>query len=255
MDLKETYKIERAKWDAVAFEKAAKHGIHPLALEDNFVEYSRHTSTHIGLVDFFGDLQGQKVLEFGCGTGQMAVRLAKSGADVTAFDLSPASIEIAQKRVEINGLIGQVQLVVSSGEFLPFSSESFDLIFGKAILHHMDANLGKTDLHRVLKPGGKAAFIEPMGMNPLLNFVREYIPYPNKNPRGADRPLNFTDIKAWGEPFRWFNYREIQLIGMLDRGFGFGIHLKILARLDDRLLSRFSFLRSFCRYVVIFMVR
>ncbi len=255
MALKETYEIERAKWDAVAQEKVAKLGIHPLAPEDNFVEYSRHASTHVGLIDFFGNLQGRKVLEFGCGTGQMAVRLAKSGADVIAFDLSPASIEIAQKRVEINDLIGQVQLVVSSGESLPFASESFDLIFGKAILHHMDANLGKADLHRVLKSGGKAAFVEPMGMNPLLNFVREYAPYPDKNPRGADRPLNFKDIKAWGEPFQWFYHREIQLFSMLDRGFGFKRHLMILTNLDNRLLSWFPFLRRFCRYVVIFMVK
>jgi SAM-dependent methyltransferase len=253
--LKETYKIEREKWDAIVLEKAEKLGIHPLAPEDNFVEYSHHASTHIGLVDFFGDLQGQKVLEFGCGTGQMATRLAKSGADVTAFDLSPASVEIAQKRVAINGLIGHVQLVVSSGESLPFASESFDLIFGKAILHHMDAALGKTNLHRMLKPGGKAAFVEPMGMNPLLNFAREYIPYPDKNPRGADQPLNYSDIKAWGEPFQWFKYREIQLTSMLDRGFGFGKHLKFLTHLDDRLLGWFPFLRRFCRYVVIFMVK
>jgi len=39
-------------------------------------------------------------------------------------------------------------------------------------------------------------FIEPLGANGLLKFARDHLPYPNKNPRGANIPLRHKDIRA-----------------------------------------------------------
>src|SRR5439155_1558838 len=143
-----------------------------------------------------GDLRGKHVLEYGCGLGEISTLIARTGAQVTSFDLSAASVAVTRQRSEANDLSERIDLAVAAGESLPFADESFDVIFGKAILHHLNVQLGWPDLYRVLKTGGRAAFVEPMGMNPLLRFARAYVPYPHKNPRGADRPLNYDEIHA-----------------------------------------------------------
>ncbi len=251
MKLQETYKNEIAKWDSLANQKTDESLV--MKPNDDFNKYARRTSTMVGITEFLGDLNGKRVLEIGCGLGAISTLLAKNGAEVTAFDLSEKSVFTAQRRARLNGVAEHIDLAVSAGEALPFADESFDVLFGKAILHHLDVTLGSEQLLRVLKPGGKAAFVEPMGMNPVLNFVREYVPYPNKNPRGEDNPLNYDEIHAWGNGYHQFNFQEIQLLSMIERGFGFGKRSPALRRLDRFLLDRFPFSRRFCRYIVMFM--
>jgi SAM-dependent methyltransferase len=254
MTLHEFYKKEISKWDSLAEQKTDEALL--LRPNEDYQKYSERVSTMPGVYEFLGDdLNGNHVLEIGCGLGKVSALLAKSGACVTAFDLSENSIIRAKQCAKINSVEEHVTPVVSAGEALPFADEVFDILFGKAILHHLDVNFGAVQLHRVLKTGGKAAFVEPMGMNPLLNFVREYVPYPNKNPRGDDQPLNYEEIYAWGEGFREYNFREIQLFGMIERGLGFGKRVHVLRRLDNLLLDRFSFLRRYCRYVVMTMIK
>lgn len=255
MKLNEVYAVEQAKWDDVSRKKATDEGINRLSPGEDFTQFSKGSSTHIGVVEFLGDLRGKSVLEFGCGTGQISMLLAKSGAQVTAFDLSSESVKITCLRAKVNDLQDRVHLVICPGESLPFTSESFDIIFGKAILHHLSVSHTQFDLYRMLKPGGKGVFIEPMGMNPLLTFARDHLPYLDKNPRGLDRPLNYDDIHAWGRSFTEFRFCEIQLVGMLRRGLGIKGGLRAFIRLDDLLLSHFPSLRRFCRYVVMYMVK
>ena len=119
----------------------------------------------------------------------------------------------------------------------------------------LSSSIGAPDLHRVLKPGGKAVFSEPLGMNPLLSFVRDYVWYPKKTPRGADKPLSYDEIHAWGARFREFHYQEVELLSMIERGFGFHKKFPALRRADDMLLARVPPLRRFCRYVVMYMVK
>lgn len=249
--LEQIYEVETVKWDKLAKQNLAD--LQPLNPKDNFAQYAQQTSTMVGVTDFLGDLDGKHVLEYGCGLGTISVCLAASGAKLTSFDLSAASVTVTRRRTDLNDLADNINLVVAGGEWLPFADESFDVVFGKAILHHLQVELGQCELYRVLKPGGKAAFVEPMGMNPLLNFVRDHVHYPGKNPRGADKPLNYDEIHAWGRRFKKFHYREIQLFSMLERGLGFKKRLDLLRNCDNFVLKHFSFLRSQCRYVVMFM--
>jgi SAM-dependent methyltransferase len=249
--LEHTYEVERTKWDAIAESERSEAELLPPY--DSFEEYARRSRRAVGVAEFLGDLRGKSVLEYGCGLGKATALLAKSGANVSAFDISPASVEVARQRLELNGLSGDV--TVAAGEDLPYPDEAFDIAFGAAILHHLDVERGWAELHRVLKPGGRAAFVEPMGMNPVLNFVRDHVPYRDKTPRGADRPLTYEEISAWGKGFSEFRYREIQLLSMIQRLFGYHQRFAFLHRLDDGLLGAMPFLRRYCRYIVLYMVK
>jgi SAM-dependent methyltransferase len=251
MALTETYQIESAKWDAIAAQAGAT--LQNMPPDADFYTHIRKSPLLRGVAEFLGDVRGKRVLEYGCGLGVVSTLLAKSGAAVTSFDLSRTSIAVTRRRATLNDV--EVDLAVAAGESLPYADESFDIIFGKAILHHLDVNAGGHDLYRVLKTGGKAVFAEPMGMNPLLNLARARIWYPHKHPRGADRPLNYDEIHAWGQEFNEFHYREVQLFSMAERAFGFGKRFTFLRDLDDRLIARVPALRRYCRYVVMFMTK
>jgi SAM-dependent methyltransferase len=252
MALAETYRVEIAKWDAIAGGRRGRLAVY--APDMNFEAYARVRPQLRGVAEFLGDLHGKHVLEYGCGLGHVSALLVRSGAHVTTFDLSRRSVQVASQRVSLNNSC-ELAATVAAGESLPFADASFDIIFGKAILHHLDVGLAADDLYRVLKPGGRAVFTEPMGMNPLLNFVRDHVWYPKKTPRGADRPLNYQEIHAWGQRFNEFHYREIELLSMVERGFGFKREFPRLRRLDEALLARVPLLRRYCRYVIMFMVK
>jgi SAM-dependent methyltransferase len=115
-----------------------------------------------------------RVLDCGCGTGMAAVLWARSGARVWGFDISPQRVSLAKKRAVVNGVANQVSLQVGAFEELCYQAESFDLLFGIHVLHHVDVAKAAREAHRVLKPGGKAVFWEPMDRNPVLRFFRRY---------------------------------------------------------------------------------
>jgi len=252
MKLRDVYEIERKKWDELAEQQRTSLQVKP---DYDFAQVANKSSIMVGVAEFLGDLNGKHVLDCGCGLGLTTTPLARSGAHVNAFDLSPVSVSVTRERAAFNGVASQVTLTIAAGERLPYADETFDVVFGKAILHHLDVSLGGSELYRVLKPGGKAVFVEPMGMNPVLNFVRDHVPYPNKKPRGADVPLTYKEIHKWGEPFGQFWYREVQLLSMVERGLGFGKKLTALRRIDDVLLKGIPPLRRFCRYVVMYMIK
>ncbi|MEL6103144.1 MAG: magnesium protoporphyrin IX methyltransferase [Pseudomonadota bacterium] len=69
------------------------------------------------------DLSGQRILDAGCGAGQMTAELAARGADVVAVDISPSLVEIAKDRLASN-LRGRVEFV--AGDMLNPTLGSFD---------------------------------------------------------------------------------------------------------------------------------
>jgi SAM-dependent methyltransferase len=244
---------ERAKWDVLAHRKLGT--LRPEPLGANFHSYARSSAVMPGIAEFLGDLDGKHILEYGCGLGELSVLLARSGARVSAFDISAGSVDVARERAKVNGVADRIDFEVAAAEELPYPDESFELVFGKAVLHHIDPALGAGHLARVVKPGGKAAFSEPMGMNPVLNLIRDRAPYPNKNPPGGDKPVNYDEIRLWGAGFAHLEWHEIQLLSMLERGLGFGTRLPVLRRADHRLLARVPALRRYCRYVVMLMTK
>jgi 2-polyprenyl-3-methyl-5-hydroxy-6-metoxy-1,4-benzoquinol methylase len=250
--LQDTYAIEVAKWDALA--GAAPSDASLRVADADFGAHARRVRTMPGVAEFLGDLRGREVLEYGCGLGALTTLLALSGANVSAFDLSPASVETARRRARLHGVEDAIEFHVAAGESLPYPDEHFDVVVGKAILHHLDVTLAAPELYRVLRPGGRAAFSEPLGTNPVVAFARDHVPYARKNVRGADHPLQAADVDAWGAPFREFRHREIQLLAMVERALGLQ-EIRALWSADEWLLDHWPALGRWCRYVVLTMVK
>ena len=247
----QTWRVERAKWDALAPKRLSPEDAAPPV--PDFGAYARQSISMTGIADFLGDLAGRQVLDYGCGRGITATLLAKSGARVSAFDLSPAMVQATRERAHLNGV--EIEVTVAAGENLPYDDSAFDVVFGRAILHHLAQARAGPELHRVLRPDGRVAFSEPLGTNPVLAFVRDHVPYRAKNPRGADRPLTYRDLEAWGRGFRRYEYTEVELLSMLERAFGHHQRFPRLRRVDERLLARIPALRRLCRYVTLRMVK
>lgn len=118
-----------------------------------------------------GDLRGKKILDLGCGAGENSVYFALQGAQCVAADYSPGMVEVAQKLAIANGVEIGGQVVNAMAIDLP--DNSFDIVYAANLLHHIpDPMVTIREMHRILKPGGKACFWDPLKHNPVINVYR-----------------------------------------------------------------------------------
>lgn len=200
---------------------------------------------------WLGDLQGKRVLELGCGPGDYTIMLARRGAQVTAIDIAPASLGITRERAQANRVGQAVQTGRLAAETLAFAAESFDWVVGFGLLHHANPVALGPEIRRVLRPGGRALFREPLGTNPLLEFVRERIPYRAKHRSLNENPLTDEDMAEVGQYFQTTRVREFYLFSMISRAVGNEMSFPFLWHLDEFLLQKFPFTRRWCRYVLV----
>lgn len=129
-------------------------------------------SEHVAMLrELLGPVEGRHILDCGCGAGDLALELTRDGARVTGFDLSPESVRLMgarAARLQVPAPLGLVSVM----ETMPFPDATFDAVVGKSILHHVDVAASLREVHRVLKPGGNAVFIENQVTNPVLRFAR-----------------------------------------------------------------------------------
>jgi ubiquinone/menaquinone biosynthesis C-methylase UbiE len=116
-------------------------------------------------VDRFSHVAGRSgwpyrtALELGCGTGFFTLNLKLGGVldEGHVTDLSPGMVDVAQRNARSLGF--DVEGRVADAERLPYEDESFDLVIGHAVLHHIpDLDLAFREVLRVLKPGGRFVF-------------------------------------------------------------------------------------------------
>ena len=125
------------------------------------------------LLELAGDVNGLTVLDAGCGQGDLTLHLLTQHASVTALDVSPGMIDVVRRRRErLVDHAGVLTTVAAPMEHSGLPDAGFDLVLGKFILHHIDIESGAKELRRVLRPGGRAIFIENSGGNPLLRVAR-----------------------------------------------------------------------------------
>ena len=153
---------------------------------------------------------GRRVLEYGCGQGSHAFLLAGKGAQVTAIDLSETAIEQARETARLKDL--DIDFRVMNAEVLDFEDDTFDIICGTAIIHHLDLRKAFCEIARTLRPGGFAIFMEPLGHNPLINLYRKL----SSQLRTEDEhPLRIEDFELAHTFFREVDVHYFHLLSLL----------------------------------------
>jgi ubiquinone/menaquinone biosynthesis C-methylase UbiE len=100
-----------------------------------------------------------RALEIGAGTGYFSLNLLRAGVigEAVATDISPGMLSKLERSATELGL--SVETTACEAEKLPFDDDSFDLVFGHAVLHHLpDLAAAFREFRRVLRPGGLVAF-------------------------------------------------------------------------------------------------
>ena len=127
-----------------------------ISFDQRCIDYARDRFAHVAGTT--GWPYGS-ALELGCGTGFFLLNLKLAGVldkgHVT--DLSPGMVEVAQRNAAALGF--DVEGRVADAESIPYPDDSFDLVVGHAVLHHIpDVELALREVLRVLKPGGRFVF-------------------------------------------------------------------------------------------------
>jgi ubiquinone/menaquinone biosynthesis C-methylase UbiE len=112
-------------------------------------------------------------LEIGAGTGYFSLNLLQAGvvSHATCTDISPGMVSTLNANARRLGL--DVKAARADAESLPFADQSFDLLLGHAVLHHLP-NLRRAfaEFHRVLRPGGRVVFAgEPSRLGDTIASV------------------------------------------------------------------------------------
>ena len=212
------------------------------------LEYSYH---------LLGDISGKQVLDLGCGSGENAPVLARLGAKVYSMDISEQLVNLAKRRLTVNGNPGDVNLIVGSAYDIPLPDESIDVVFGMAILHHLELPLAAREVKRVLRKKGRAIFQEPVRNSKFIRFARSLIPYRSPDTSPFERPLTDQELAQFAEGFRSytrkaFSLPHVSLTWILPFA---PQHEAFLYRLDRALLRRFPSLRYYASVRVIEMVK
>ncbi len=110
-----------------------------------------------------------KLLDFGTGPGKNALRFASIGYKVNGFDISEENIKIAKKLFKENNK--EANFDITAAESLPYENNTFNMVIGVDILHHIDIEQSLLECRRVLKKNGIAIFREPVEV-PILDKIR-----------------------------------------------------------------------------------
>lgn len=124
----------------------------------------RYDNKFTKLVEVCKPKNGIKILEIGAGDGEFTNRLKKLNANIVATDITPVVIKRAKRNIKKKN----IKFKIENAEKLSFKNESFDLVCGVSILHHLSIQKALKEVHRVLKIGGKAFFTEPNLINPII---------------------------------------------------------------------------------------
>jgi SAM-dependent methyltransferase len=131
-------------------------------------------SLHDHLVQALAPQAGERWLDVATGTGAVALRAARAGADVTGCDLAPGLVETARRLAAEEGL--DVRFDVGDAEGLPYEDASFDVVASAVgAIFAPDHEAAARELARVCRPGGKlglAAWRPETGFFPVTRRYR-----------------------------------------------------------------------------------
>lgn len=135
-------------------------------------------------------LKDRHLLEIGCGMGFDSVEFMRRGVRVTASDLTPTAVELARRHFELEGLKPE-DVRVENARALSFPDATFDAVWSRGVIHHCgDPGRAIREIHRVLKPGGRAIICHFYRRNSWMYWMsrlsRENIEFKEEDPPAND---------------------------------------------------------------------
>jgi ubiquinone/menaquinone biosynthesis C-methylase UbiE len=127
-----------------------------ISYDERCIAYARDRFVHVAGRDGW---PYERALEVGCGTGFFLLNLKQAGVleEGHVTDISPGMVDVAVRNAKQLGF--EISGRVADAESLPYDDETFDLVVGHAVLHHIpDVELALREVLRVLKPGGRFVF-------------------------------------------------------------------------------------------------
>lgn len=119
------------------------------------------TSRALNMAGLTSGARRLQILDVGVGTGASTLQLAKSlDAEILAIDLSTIFLQILEEKARLQGLSEQISTRSCSMDDLPFTEDSFDVVWAEGSIYNMGFSNGIAYLKRFLKPGGIMAVSE-----------------------------------------------------------------------------------------------
>lgn len=135
-------------------------------------QFSQQAESYAALVNRSGsELRGpllestrplphERVLDVGCGSGQLVVALAPLVAHVTGVDLTPAMLDQA-RALQAKAGVANVEWLQADSRQLPVGDAAFDLVISRSMFHHAADPLGTlAEMRRACAPGGRIAVLD-----------------------------------------------------------------------------------------------
>lgn len=149
---------------------------------------------------------GERVLDVGCGTGTLAIAVARfePTAQVLGIDPAPTMIQRAIDKATSVGV--DVDFNVGIVEEIDLEDASIDVVLSSLMLHHLPAPVlesGLREIVRVLKPGGRFVAVDFFGRAPLLHRLASRLRHNHTHPKEPEtklvtqlRGIGFADIQS-----------------------------------------------------------
>jgi SAM-dependent methyltransferase len=187
-------------------------------------------------------LAGALVLDVGCGTGALAVRIQQAGYKVAGVDPSEGMLRVLKERAPSTDAVG------GSGMGLPFADDHFDLAYCVAAMHHIAeaANVRRTlaEMVRVVRPGGLVLVWDHNPRNPYWKLLMARVPQDTGEERLIPEKEILAGLRAAGAEINHSqqlglvpDFTPAKLLGLAARG--------------ERIAERTPGLRRICAHNVI----
>jgi SAM-dependent methyltransferase len=141
------------------------------------------------ILEHLGSLHGARIVELGTGLGEGATYFSKCGAAAIAADISLGMLHLARRVAHHHGT--SFRCIAMDASQLALADETVDIVYAANTLHHVDIAACLQEVHRVMRPGGRAAFWDPIAYNPIINIYRRMA---HQVRTEDEHPLSRTDL-------------------------------------------------------------